>query len=88
MNMSQSLTPRVITGVPFAKPGEAAATDLEDNDSPSQCDSKPSSPTSKPSDPLPELEFGNFLYESLVPDNNFVGRIERTATTTQQEKEI
>jgi len=86
--VDRSLTSRVITGVPFAEPSEAGAIDLEDNSSPSQRDSKPSSPTSKPSDPLPELEFSNFLSESLVPDNNFVGRIERTPTTTQQEKKI
>ncbi len=83
--MEDVLTPRILVGVPLAIPLYAFPY-LESNHPPAECHRKPAAATRESSDLLPEFELCDLLSESFVPEYDFIGRVPRVSTATDEEQ--
>ena len=78
------LTPHILVGVPLAVPLYALPY-LENNHSPAECHRKPATATRESPDLLPEFELCDLFSESFVPEYDFIRRVPRVSTATDEE---
>lgn len=79
------LTSFVVAGVPFSGLHDSLRRNLKLHHSPLESDDERSSSACKTPNLLAELDFADHFAESFVPEDDFVGRVLRVATSTDEE---